>query len=81
MSAKQQVYDSTLGQNIQHLANNSNNKETKATTKSANHQSTAEHLNNTDTCGSDNFSTFGLAKKGLRIGNLNVCHLVQKSMK
>ena len=82
MSAKQQVYDdtqnSTLGQNIQHLTNNSNNEETKATSKSANHQSTAEHLNNTETCSSDNFSTFGLTKKGLRIGNLNVCHLVPK---
>ena len=82
MSAKQQVYDdtqnSTLGQNIQHLTNNNNNEETKTTSKSANHQSTAEHLNNTETCSSDNFSTFGLTKKGLRIGNLNVCHLVPK---
>ena len=82
MSAKQQVYDdtqnSTLCQNIQHLTNKNNNEETKTTSKSANHQSTAEHLNNTETCSSDNFSTFGLTKKGLRIGNLNVCHLVPK---
>ena len=74
MLAKQQVYDDTQNstQNIQHLTNNSNNEETKATSKSANHQSTAEHLNSTETCSSDNFSTFGLTKKGLRIGNLNV---------
>ena len=61
-----------------HIDVDSNDNETKTTSKSANHQSTAEHLNNTETCSSENCSTFGLTKMGLRIGNLNVYHLVTK---
>ena len=37
-----------------HIDIDSNDKETKTTSKSANHQSTAEHLNNTETCSSEN---------------------------